>query len=83
MKHFNKCKIIICHDSLGDTNDGPTLYHIMAELFKSHDMIQMLHTARFHYLDNMVVLEKRDTPIVYKNWNITEKDDNRKDPYID
>jgi hypothetical protein len=84
LKHFDKCKIVICHDSLGDTSDGPALYHIMAEMFRSHDMIQMLYAAKFHYLDsNMVVLEKRDAPITYRNWNITEKDDNRKDPYID
>lgn len=84
LKHFDKCKTVICHDSLGDTGNGPTLYHIMADLFKRHELIGMLDTARFHYLDsNMVVIDKRQTPIVYKNWNITESGDNRKDPYLD
>lgn len=84
INHFDKCSIAICHDSLGDTGNGPTLYHIMSELFKHRDLLEMLDTARFHYLNsNMVVIQKRETRITYTNWNVVEKDDNRKDHYID
>ena len=84
LKHFDKCEIILCHDSLGDTDNGPTLYHIMSELFKDRKAIEMLDIVKFHYLDsNMVVIHKRQNPIHYQNWNVTESSDNRKDPYLD
>jgi hypothetical protein len=82
LKFFPKCKIIICHDSLGDTGgSGPTLYHVMAEIFQRMDCVEYLDKAIFHYHDsNMAVIYRRDEPLKYKNWNIDERE-NRLDPY--
>lgn len=82
LKFFKKCNIMICHDSLGDTaGHGPALYHIMSDLFKDMESIELMDRAYFHYLDsNMVVIYRRSEPLKYNNWNIVEKD-NRKDPY--
>lgn len=82
LKHFHKCKLMICHDSLGDTGSGPTLYHIMSDLFADKDIVELLDKTIYHYRSsNMVLTYKRDQPIKYVNWNISERDDNRHDPY--
>lgn len=84
LKFFPRCNVLICHDSLGDTGGhGPTLYHVMAELFKDRDCVEHLERADFHYKDsNMVVVYSRPEPIKYQNWNLTETE-NRLDPHAE
>jgi hypothetical protein len=66
LKFFPKCRTLLCHDSLGDTGQGPTLYHIMAELFKDPALVSLLERADFHYKNsNMVVVYRRDQPLHY------------------
>lgn len=80
MKHFPRCKVMICHDSLGDTGGhGPTVYNVMNTLFADMNLVQQLKRAEFHYLDsNMVVVWRREVPISFVNWN---SEPNRLDPY--
>lgn len=82
LKFFPKCQTLICHDSLGDTGgNGPTLYHVMAELFRDRASLEYLDHASFHHQgSNMVVVHRRREPIRYQNWNLTELE-NRLDPY--
>ncbi len=82
LKFFPKCKVLICHDSLGDTGgNGPTLYHVMTELFKDRACVEYLDRADFHYKgSNMAVVYRRSEPICYQNWNLIETE-NRLDPY--
>lgn len=82
LKFFTKCKILICHDSLGDTGgSGPTLLHIMSELYSNMDIVKNLDRTDYHYLgSNMVVTYKRENPINFVNWNIIEIE-NRISPY--
>jgi hypothetical protein len=55
----------------------------MAELFRDKDLVSLLDRAYFHYRDsNMAVVYRRDQPIHYQNWNVTEPH-NRLDPYVD
>lgn len=81
LKFFPRCNVLICHDSLGDTGNGPTLYHVMAELFRDRECVEYLDRADFHYKgSNMAVVYSRPEPIRYHNWNLTETE-NRLDPY--
>lgn len=82
LRFFPKCKILICHDSLGDTGGhGPTIYHVMAALFGDRTCVELLDRADYHYRDsNMAVIYRRISPLVYKNWNVTETE-NRLDPH--
>lgn len=81
LKFFNKCNMMVWHDSLGDTGNGPTIYYIMSGLFSSRECVEYLDRADFHYKDsNMAIIYRRSTPIKYENWNITETD-NRLSPY--
>lgn len=84
LKFLPKCKVMICHDSLGDTGGyGPALYHIMSCLFKDMRLVEYLDKAYYHYMgSNMAVIYRREEPIKYENWNLTDKS-NRLDPYID
>lgn len=83
LKHFPKCKVVISHDCRGETTDGPTAYHLIYPLFKNFELLQYVSRIEYAYLDsNMFVYYRREKPIVYENWNITETD-NRFDPYID
>ncbi len=84
LKFFPRCNVLVCHDSLGDTGgDGPTIYHVMAELFRDRACVEYLDRADFHYKDsNMVVVYSRPEPIQYHNWNLTETE-NRLDPYAE
>ncbi len=84
LKFFPKCKVLICHDSLGDTGGhGPTLYHVMGELFNNRLCVEYLDRADFHYKgSNMAVVYRRPEPIQYHNWNLTETE-NRLDPYAE
>jgi hypothetical protein len=81
MRHFRAAKVLVCHDSLGDTGgNGPTVYNMMGELFRSMENVELLDRAYYHYKDsNMVVVFRRDKPIKYVNWNAVETE-NRLDP---
>lgn len=82
MKHFHTTKVLICHDSLGDTGGhGPTILNVMSALFKSMENVELLDKAFYHYRDsNMAVVFRRDKPIKYVNWNIAEPE-NRLNPH--
>lgn len=81
MQHFPKCKTMLIHDSLGDTGNGPTIYHVMSSLMLTHTNVQLLDKILFHHQNsNMVVVRRRAEPIYYQNWNETEPE-NRIDPY--
>lgn len=80
-RHFLRCKVMLLHDSLGDTGLGPTIDDLLSKIFTIREIVENLDLMKFHYLDsNMVVVYKRETPIRFLNWNTVE-DNNRKSPY--
>ena len=72
-KLFTRAKVTLIHDSLGVAGDYPVVYWVMKEIFNNIDSVGLLDKITFHCFDsNMVVVERRDSPLSFRNWNETE-----------
>lgn len=73
---FHCARTIVIHDA----RRGGDVARALEALVPFFEHIKTIHIN--YNESNLLVVEKREQPLVWENWNVTEKDDNRVSPFI-